>query len=944
MHNKLIYYNLSLKESVLAILLIFALFIHASELKGQENEVLYRVNAGGPQFEDEPISWSTDQAATSVRGVAKKGTPSPYLTFTNISDEDQAYAIPTFTDGTNETGYSSGLFATERFSNSRNKISQTWDFPVSIAGTYTVNLLFAEIWENAQQPGVRIFGISIEDSVVADSLDLVAEVGWKVATVKTYEVEVSDGNLDINLLKIKQNPAIKGIEIIGPAGANANLPPQFTSVPLVRGEAGETLNATFTTSEKDGDPVSLALTVKTLSGDTLISDSTTYTFTDNGDGTGTLVWATQPTDIFSYNATITATDKDGTASKNFTITVSEKVKNILYRINAGGMELQDASDTLRLPFSADLDTIPSAHRTGGEIYQTDNPVTLHSSVPAYVPIELFQTERFSDSMQWSFPVPAGTSVNVRFYLAEIFLREEGVNSNESIGPRVFDIIIDEDTVEKAIDVFEEVGADVGIMRSYYVISDSAINIRFGAIAEFPSIKGIEIIQADSLIVTVTKQDATCFGGNGSAVVEVTGGIGPYEINWGNEVNPEQLLAGTYEVTISDAGGQQVVQEVIINQPEALAVTITTENATPGASDGSASASVSGGVEPYAYNWGEGVNPEALSAGNYTLTVTDSLGCTASKEFTIGDPDSLVVGVQVTNPSCFGGTGSAEVSITGGTEPYEVVWADGVNPEALPAGEYTVTVSDTSGQQVEKKVTITQPETELNIEVNTTDASEFGASDGSAALEVSGGTAPYSIIWGDIDPNALPAGTYNVTVKDAIGCEKEVEITIEQPAELTVEITKTDATCEAAGTATLDIQGGTFPYDVAWGNNANPDSLAAGTYQVVVTDANDVSVTKEVEIILDCEGPVATEDPKEKDLLLKLYPVPVDNFINISVPSSIADKEGMMRIYTTDGQKILEQQVNTLDLPAVHVGHLSKGTYILEITTKDKVLKSRFLLK
>src|SRR5690606_33713913 len=254
------------------------------------------------------------------------------------------------------------------------------------------NLLFAEIWEQAKEPGVRIFGIAIEDSVVADSVDLVAEVGWKVATVKTYQVEVTDGNLDINLLKIKQNPAIKGIEIIGPAGANANLPPQFVNVPIVRGEAGETLNATFTTHEKDGDTVTLALTVKSLDGDTIASDSTTYTFTDNGDGTGTLVWKTQPTDIFSYNATITATDKDGTTSKNFTIIVSEKVTDILFRVNAGGMQLPDAADTLRPPFSADIDSMPSQYVTGGQTYQTSNPVTVGPSVPAYVPVELFQTE------------------------------------------------------------------------------------------------------------------------------------------------------------------------------------------------------------------------------------------------------------------------------------------------------------------------------------------------------------------------------------------------------------------------------------------------------------------------------------------------------------------------------------------------------------------------
>jgi hypothetical protein len=170
--------------------------------------------------------------------------------------------------------------------------------------------------------------------------------------------------------------------------------------------------------------------------------------------------------------------------------------------------------------------------------------------------------------------------------------------------------------------------------------------------------------------------------------------------------------------------------------------------------------------------------------------------------------------------------------------------------------------------------------------------------------------------------------------------------IGQPAELTAEITKTDATCDTAGTATLNINGGTLPYQVIWSNNANPNSLSAGTYEVVITDANDVSITQEVEILLDCDEPVGTEDPKGEDMALKIYPVPGngDGLIHVSVPPSLADKEGVLRIYTLYGQTVYQEKINTWNVGIVNVSTLSKGTYILEVNTNNKVLKRRFFVK
>ena len=945
-------YNFSLNRMLVIGLLFLGCLIHAAEVKAQATQtVLYRVNAGGAQIDDATLNWETDLSASNYRGDAKRGKPSPYLTLTDIAAEDWSYAITSFVDsgGVNDTPYPSELFASERLSISRKSVSQTWDFPVSMAGTYRVNLLFAEIWTEAKEPGKRVFGVSIEGNVVIDSLDQVKEKGWRVAFVKSFDVEVTDGNIDINLLKRIQNPAIKAIEILGPAGATTNLPPYFVSVPKVRGEGGETLNATFKTQEKDGDAVALTLTVTDLNGNVIDPGASTYTFTDKGDGTGTLVWPTQPTDIFFYNATITATDKDGAESKNFTIIVSEKLTDILYRVNAGGPELEDAVDPTRVPFAADQLATPSPYVSGGDTYKTNNTITLSSSVPAYVPAKLFQTERFwpTDSLQgkYSFPVPSGKMVSARIFLSEIFLKSEGPTSNDNIGPRVFDIIINGDTVGRSIDVYGEVGENVGIMRAYSVVSNGTIDISLNSRAEYPSLKGIEIVGVEPLIVSTSTLNPSCFGGNGSVSFDISGGIGPYEVKGPDGINPAQLLAGTYTFTITDGSGQQKTENITITQPtEAFSVAVETVNATAAnLNDGKATAVITGGAEPFVYNWGDGVNPNSLAAGDYTLVVTDATACTATEEFVIGDPETLVADVKTTNPTCNGGTGTAVITPAGGTAPYTITWAGGVDGNALPAGEYAVKISDSNGKSIEKNVVITQPEVPLNIEVTSTDASKNGAADGSASLEVTGGTAPYNIFWGDTNPNALAAGTYTVMVKDAIGCEKTVEIVIGQPAELTAEITTTKATCTAAGTATVKINGGTFPYQESWSNNVNPDSLPAGTYQLLIKDAVGVSITKEVVIELECDEPVGT-DPEAESALMNIYPVPGDGLLNVSIPVALADKEGVLRIFTLYGQTVYQQKIDTWHVSEVNVGHLSTGTYILEVSTKNKVLRRRFFIK
>ncbi|MGH1436801.1 MAG: SprB repeat-containing protein [Lewinella sp.] len=195
--------------------------------------------------------------------------------------------------------------------------------------------------------------------------------------------------------------------------------------------------------------------------------------------------------------------------------------------------------------------------------------------------------------------------------------------------------------------------------------------------------------------------------------------------------------------------------------------------------------VSGGTAPYTYLWNTGATSEdltGLTAGTYTVTVTDDQSCTDEATFTIEEPTTLEIDVDatvLTDADCNGAaTGTIDLVVTGGTAPYTYLWNTGATSEdlsGLTAGTYTVTVTDDQGCTDEATFTIEEPTT-LEIDVDATvltDADCNGAATGTIDLVVTGGTAPYTYLWNtgatSEDLTGLTAGTYTVTVTDDQGC-------------------------------------------------------------------------------------------------------------------------------------------------------------------------------
>jgi gliding motility-associated-like protein len=394
---------------------------------------------------------------------------------------------------------------------------------------------------------------------------------------------------------------------------------------------------------------------------------------------------------------------------------------------------------------------------------------------------------------------------------------------------------------------------------------------------------ITITQPTQLALTQSQVNNVCFGGNsGSISITPSGGTAPYTYSWtgpngftSTNEDLQNLLAGTYQVTVTDANAcaALVGPQITITQPTQLALTQSqVNNICFGGSIGSISITPTGGTAPYTYAW-TGPNGftstnedlQNLVAGTYQVTVSDANNCTAvGPQITITQPTQLALTQSQVNNICFGGnTGSISITPSGGTAPYTYAWM-GPNGftsttedlQNLAVGTYQVTVTDANScaALVGPQITITQP-AQLALTQSQVNNTCFGGNTGSISITPSGGTAPYTYAW--IGPNGftssnedlqnLVAGTYQVTVRDANNCTAAgPQITITQPTQLALTQSQVNNVCFGGNTGSISItpSGGTTPYTYAWtgpngftSTNEDIQNLVAGTYQVTVTDAN-----------------------------------------------------------------------------------------------------------
>lgn len=379
---------------------------------------------------------------------------------------------------------------------------------------------------------------------------------------------------------------------------------------------------------------------------------------------------------------------------------------------------------------------------------------------------------------------------------------------------------------------------------------------------------VTINNAPQLVLTAgAVQHVKCFGqNNGSATYIGSGGTGALSYQWspsgGTGTTASNLYAGTYTVILTDANSCTVSSSVVIHQPAAaLSNQFNTTATTCGLNNGTSTATVNGGTAPYNYLWSNGVTsnaPTALTAGTYTLTITDANQCVLTQSTTIAPSTSpSVTNVNIQNLTCSGSAnGSISLQVSGGVSPYTYQWNNNVSTTgsatSLNAGNYTVTITDQAGCTTSATYSVTTP---ANITIQLLSQQNvlcFGNATGALQIAASGGTGTLNYLWSNGNAgttiSALTAGSYSVTITDQNNCTAQQTYNVSQPAAaLSSVITSGNTSCGLSnGTALATPAGGTTPYKYLWSTGSNAaqiNNLTSGTYTVTVSDFHNCSLTQ-----------------------------------------------------------------------------------------------------
>ncbi len=365
---------------------------------------------------------------------------------------------------------------------------------------------------------------------------------------------------------------------------------------------------------------------------------------------------------------------------------------------------------------------------------------------------------------------------------------------------------------------------------------------------------ITITQSSQIIINTTVVNAVCGSANGSATATVSGGTAPYQYQWSNGSTTNTISnvsGGTYSLTVTDANNcTAVATATVLNAGSNINATVTSSNGNCSGL-GTAAVSVSGGTAPYQYKFSNGstnVSVSNLISGNYSVTVTDAVGCSAVQSFTILTPTQISVLVNVTGATCGNNNGSVTSTVTGGTAPYSYLWSNSAttaNLSNLSGGNYTLVVTDANGCKSSTSITVTQT-SGITLTTSTTNATCLPI--GSATVVASGGSGTYTYKWSNGGTSAtisnVLGGTYTVTVTDGV-CSQTATVNVPSvTSNLTCSVAITQAISSfngSDGILTVNVTGGVAPFAYTWSNGYTGtnviDKLIPGGYSVTVTDKN-----------------------------------------------------------------------------------------------------------
>ena len=379
--------------------------------------------------------------------------------------------------------------------------------------------------------------------------------------------------------------------------------------------------------------------------------------------------------------------------------------------------------------------------------------------------------------------------------------------------------------------------------------------------------------------------------NGAIYITPSRGTLPYTYNWSNSTTTQDLInvaAGSYTVTVTDSKGctAQAISSITVDTSKSVRIAIDSVigSSCIVAANGAIYVTPSRGTTPYTYTWNNGTTAQDLIntvAGSYTVTVTDSKGCTAqaTASITVDTSKSVRVAIDsVIGSSCMVATnGAVYITPSSGSAPYTYSWSNGATTQDLlhvSSGSYTVTVTDNNGCIAHAAAGISV-DTSKSVHVTIDSVVQStcnSALDGAIYVSPSGGTSPYTYSWSNgtttQDLLNVMAGSYTVTVTDNSGCNAQASASVSVDTNDAIHITVntvTNASCNTAinGSVNVTVTGGLIPYTYAWSNGSGTQDLtnvASGTYTLTVTDSKGcnaslaatigIDTAKAVKIVID----------------------------------------------------------------------------------------------
>jgi len=527
---------------------------------------------------------------------------------------------------------------------------------------------------------------------------------------------------------------------------------------------------------------------------------------------------------------------------------------------------------------------------------------------------------------------------------------------------------------------------------YLVVRDSA-----GGVSE----EQASVTEPSELQIKVEKTDEENELANGKASITIAGGnpdiingTPVYKIVWtypdgstvDNVANIQDLASGIYFVKVTDGSDCSVSKSISIfrNIGDLQCEVLLNDPLCFGDNNGSIIVTCFNASPPLTYSWMDGpITPERynMTAGTYTVIVSDAIGASYTKQMTLDNPPPLQNLMDLVNETNDLNNGSACHNITGGTPPYTITWTPtntsdlcitnlSADNEAGGLINYILKVEDDNGCDFEDEFNLVPISTELRVNVvKAQGISCTGSNDGLIEIFVSGGEIllEYDIDWANITSGSpvdiptspsntpilsgLSEGTYEVTVTDDNDEVVTETIEIVEPSSFSIKVTKQDVCVgpdgnKENGFAAVSANGGVPPYTYQW-NNGTADSLTNVSFStsltVTVFDANDCKLQESVFVddLGACDNSIVDEILNQQ---FNLYPSLAKNEVNLILKDQ-SIRQFTFKIADITGRTIVEKAIdnyNVNQVEKINIEALSKGIYFGILENEGKVARKRFL--